>query len=78
MISYPAGRGYGGPTAFFLLQGAGLLIERSRIGRRFGLRDGWRGWLFTVVMLLTPVTLLLHRPFVTDVIVPFMHTIGAL
>ena len=78
VISVPAGGGYGGPTLFFLLQGAGLLIERSRIGRRIGLGAGPRGWLFTMGMLLAPAAILFHRPFVTRIIVPFMRAIGAI
>jgi alginate O-acetyltransferase complex protein AlgI len=37
VISVPAGRGYGLPTAYFLLQGFGALFERSTVGRRSGL-----------------------------------------
>jgi len=78
VISFPAGGGYGGPTLFFLLQGVGLLIERSRVGRGFGLGAGWRGWLFTMGMLLAPATILFHGPFVTRVVVPFIQAVGAL
>ena len=67
VISWPAGGGYGGPTAFFLLQGVGILAERSRAGKAMGLGDGWRGWLFTMAVLLGPVGLLFHRPFVVEV-----------
>jgi hypothetical protein len=77
VISWPADGGYGGPTAFFLLQGVGILAERSRVGRAMGLGNGWRGWLFTMAVLLTPVGLLFHRPFVTEVIVPFLKAVGA-
>lgn len=78
VISLPAGGGYGGPTLFFLLQGAGLLVERSHVGRWLGLGKGWRGWLFTLVCLLVPAPLLFHPPFVTRVVVPFLHAIGAI
>ena len=73
----PAGGGYGGPTLFFLIQGAALLGERSRLGQRLGLGRGWRGWLFTVLILELPVYWLFHPPFVRHVLVPFMHVLGA-
>ena len=77
VISLPAGGGYGGPTVFFLVQAAGLSAERSRVGRRVGLGRGVVGWAFTMAALVLPAPLLFHRPFVTRVIVPFLHAIGA-
>ena len=47
IISVPAGGGYGLPTAYFTLQGAGILAQRSRLGARLGLGGGVRGWLVT-------------------------------
>lgn len=78
VISRPARGGYGGPTLFFLIQAAGMLAERSRVGRRLGLGVGWRGWLFASTLLLSTAPLLFHPPFVLRVIVPFMHAVGAL
>jgi hypothetical protein len=78
VISGPAGGGYGGPTLYFTLQGAGMLAERSALGRRLALGHGWRGWLFTMTVLVAPIRLLFHLPFVVGVIVPFMHSLGAL
>lgn len=77
VISLPAGGGYGGPTLFFGLQGVGLLIERTKAGRWFGLGKGWRGLLFTMLCLLIPAPLLFHPPFVTQVVVPFLQSLGA-
>lgn len=77
VISIPAGGGYGGPTLFFVVQGIGMLVERSRLGRRVGLGQGIQGWLFTVGCLLLPVALLFHPPFIRNVIVPFLQAIGA-
>lgn len=77
VISIPAGAGYGGPTLFFIVQGLGILIERSALGRQVGLGRGAVGWLFTVACLVLPVALLFHPPFVRNVIVPFLHAIGA-
>ena len=78
VISLPAARGYGLPTAYFLLQACGVMAQRSEIGRRLHLRDGVRGWLFTMLIAAGPVFFLFHPPFVRNVIVPFMKAIGAL
>ena len=77
VISLPAGGGYGGPTLFFLIQATGMLVERSRVGRRMGLGRGCRGWCFAMVLLVGPVVLLFHPPFVVNVVVPFMRAVGA-
>jgi hypothetical protein len=77
VISLPAGGGYGGPTAFFAIQPAGILMERSSLGRAVGLGLGWRGWLFTAAVLLLPVRLLFHDPFIHKIVVPFMRALGA-
>jgi hypothetical protein len=78
VISLPAGAGYGLPTAYFLLQGWGVVAQRSSIGKRLRLRQGGRGWLFTMLLTAGPAFWLFHPPFVERVIVPFMQTIGAL
>ena len=77
VISGPAGGGYGGPSLFFTVQAAGLLTERTTLGRKIGLGRGWRGWLFTMVVLLAPVCGLFHPPFVVKVVVPFLRAVGA-
>jgi hypothetical protein len=78
VISVPARGGYGGPTLFFTLQAAAILLERSSFGRRIGLGQGWRGWLFTMIVLAAPVYWLFHPAFVGRVIVPFMRAVSAL
>ena len=78
VISLPARGGYGLPTLYFLLQGAGVTVERSQIGRRLGLGRGVRGWCFMVVFLSIPVFGLFHPWFVLRVILPFMRAIHAL
>jgi D-alanyl-lipoteichoic acid acyltransferase DltB (MBOAT superfamily) len=78
VISVPARGGYGGPTLYFASQGAAILVERSRFGRRIGLGSGWPGRAFLMLVLIAPVFFLFHRPFVTRVIVPFMQAVGAL
>ena len=78
VISVPARGGYGLPTAYFVLQGLGVTIERSRFGRRLGLREGICGTLFMVLFTAGPVIWLFHPPFVLRVIIPFMKAIHAL
>jgi len=78
VISIPARGGYGLPTAYFLLQGIGLLLERSPLGVRLGLRGGPRGRVYALVVAAAPAFWLFHPPFVLRVIVPFMRVLGAL
>src|SRR5205085_735711 len=75
VISLPARGGYGLPTLYFLIQGVGLVIEKSRPGR-LHLR-GAAGRLFTIAVTALPVGLLFHRPFIEHVILPFLHAIRA-
>lgn len=77
VISLPAGGGYGGPTAFFLVQAIAILIEKSPVGRRLGLGRGMHGWLFTALALLGPARLLFHDRFITAIVIPFMQALGA-
>lgn len=78
VISVPARGGYGGPTLFFLVQAVGILVQRSRVGENFGLRSPGRGWLFTMGVLLLPVGMLFHKPFITEVVLPFMRAVGGI
>ncbi|MBI2677932.1 MAG: hypothetical protein HYX28_04045 [Candidatus Koribacter versatilis] len=78
VISVPARGGYGLPTLYFLLQGFGLLLERSRLGKRTRLGSGISGWLYTAAFTAGPAVLLFHPVFIARVILPFMHAIGAL
>lgn len=72
VISYPAGGGYGWPTAYFLLQGSAIVLERSSLGKRASLHRGWRGRAFAAVVLVAPITWLFHRWFVDNVIGPML------
>ena len=78
VISLPANAGYGLPSAYFLVQGLGVLTERSFLGKWLGLRARVRGWLFTMMVVAGPAFWLFHPPFVRGVILPFMRAIGAL
>lgn len=77
VISLPARGGYGLPTAYFLIQGIGVVAEQSRFGTQLGLRQGFRGWLFTLAVTATPVFWLFHPLFVRRVILPFLAAMGA-
>jgi len=72
VISLPARGGYGLPTSYFVVQGLGLLSERSAYGQRFGLGRGRRGWLFTMLVTAGPVYWLFPPPFVHRVILPML------
>ena len=68
VISVPAGGGYGLPTAYFLVQGAGVLLERKlRMTNR----------IFAIVVAVAPMYGLFHPPFVRNVFLPFMKAVGA-
>ncbi len=72
VISVPAGAGYGRPTLYFLIQGAGVLFEKSAAGRRT------RPSIIRAVMyvaLIAPLGLLFPPSFVYRVFVPFLLTL---
>ncbi|MGB2634232.1 MAG: MBOAT family protein [Candidatus Acidiferrum sp.] len=77
VISVPAQAGYGLPTGYFLLQGLGVIAERSSFGKQLGLGRGTRGWLFMALVAAGPVFWLFHSAFVTRVFIPFMEAIHA-
>ena len=74
VISLPAGAGFGLPTGYFILQGLAILTQRKWAA----LRGDISGWLFTMIVVAGPAYWLFHPPFVQNVILPFMHAIGAL
>ncbi|HXC99174.1 MAG TPA: MBOAT family protein [Verrucomicrobiae bacterium] len=77
ILSVPARAGYGLPTAYFLLQGTGLLWERTRFGRKFISHRAGRGRLFTLVLTAIPAFWLFHPAFIRNVILPMLQAIGA-
>jgi Membrane bound O-acyl transferase family len=78
VISLPARGGYGLPTLYFVLQGSGVAIERSRIGHELGLQRGTTASLFMLIVTAAPAFWLFHPPFVLRVIIPFMKAVHAL
>ena len=71
VISVSARGGYGLPTLYFLIQGVGLLFERTKVGRQF------RGRTLTILVTAGPVLCLFHRPFIYQTILPFLTAIHA-
>jgi alginate O-acetyltransferase complex protein AlgI len=78
VISLPAGGGYGLPTGYFFLQGLGVTLERSSVGRGLSLQEGVPAWIFMFAVTAAPAFWLFHPPFVQHVILPFMHAVHAL
>jgi len=78
VISLPARGGYGLPTGYFILQGLGVTLERSALGRRLGLQQGATAWIFMLIVTAAPAFWLFHPPFVLRVILPFMRAVHAL
>ena len=76
VITWPAGGGYGGPTAYFIVQACALLVERGPLGARLGLARGWRGRLFAIAAVAGPVPWLFPRAFLEQVIAPMLQAIG--
>jgi hypothetical protein len=77
-ISFPARGGYGFPFGYFILQGLGVLLERSRFGQTCSLGRGFRGWLFMFLFTAAPAYWLFHPVFVQNVILPMLQTISAI
>jgi hypothetical protein len=77
VISVPARAGYGLPSAYFLAQGIGVLIERSSVGVKLGLSRGATGWLWIAAFTAAPAYFLFHPWFAMRVMLPFLRVIGA-
>jgi hypothetical protein len=77
VISVPARGGYGLPTSYFMLQGVGIVFERSPLGKKLGLSTGICGWSFALMCAAAPALILFHTLFVRGVILPFLGMIGA-
>ena len=75
VISLPAGGGYGLPTLYFLLQAAGLSMQRTRLARQLGLASGVLGWHVTALIVVGPVQWLFHDAFLVRVMLPLVKTL---
>ena len=78
VISLPAQGGFGLPTLYFVIQGVGVLFEHSHLAKKIGLQKGIAGRLFCSFVILGPILLLLHRPFIDRVVVPMFKAIESL
>ncbi len=78
VISLPARGGYGGPTLYFLIQGIGLLFERSRAANRLWPGSRFAGRILTLAVVVGPVMLLFHRPFIERVVVSMLVDLNSL
>ncbi len=75
-ISVPAGGGYGLPTIYFLLQSAGIKIERVLTRTRWWPQTILVKWLFAACFVIGPAPLLFHSPFIMRVINPLIPAIN--
>jgi alginate O-acetyltransferase complex protein AlgI len=76
VISVPAAGGYGGPTFYFLIQGTLVVVENTRAFRRALRSRPVLARVWTVAGVLGPVALLFHRPFLENVMLPFLAAPG--
>jgi alginate O-acetyltransferase complex protein AlgI len=77
VISLPARGGFGLPTTYFMIQGLGMLLERSAFGQQIGLDKGLPGRAFALTIAAGPAVLLFPPPFIRNVILPMLSAIGA-
>lgn len=67
LLSLPAGGGFGRCSAYFAIQLVGLLCQRR-----------WRSRIYTLAVVVLPLPLLFHEPFLERVAQPFLAAIGVL
>jgi D-alanyl-lipoteichoic acid acyltransferase DltB (MBOAT superfamily) len=72
-VSVLAQSGYGGPTLYFLIQGAAFLLEGTRFGRRFLVKSPLVGRCWTALVVVGPVALVVPPALLYDVIVPLLR-----
>ena len=78
VISVPARSGYGLPSAYFVLQALGILLEHSKAGQWLGMGSGWKGWVFVLLVAGVPAIWLFHPAFVHNTVLPMLRAIGAI
>jgi len=78
VLSLPAWGGFGLPTFFFVLQLAGVALERSKGGRRLGLGRGWRGRVYVWLLTITPAYAVFHPAVLHKVMYPWLQSLGLL
>ena len=77
MISAPARGGYGGPMIYFVVNGLAVQIETLSGWRKLAQRLPVLGRIWAMTVVLTPLPLLFHGPFQTQVVLPFLAAVGA-
>jgi hypothetical protein len=78
VLSLSAGAGFGGPTLYFVIQLVGLGLERSRLLAPLAARHPLFERTYAVLVIVGPVGLLFHRPFIERVWLPFLQAVGAI
>ena len=72
-VSVLARSNYGGPTVYFLIQGAAFSCEGTRFGRGLLARSPLVGWCWTALVVVAPVGLVLPPAFTIDALVPYLR-----
>ena len=75
-VSVLARSGYGGPTLYFVIQGAGFLCEGTRFGQRFLVGSRLAGRCWTALVVIGPVALVVPPSFLYGVIAPLLREAG--
>ncbi len=77
IFSLPAQGGWGQPMLYFMIQWFGMRMEKTKWGRRH-LKRKLAGKIYAFVILILPVKLLFHDPFMYRVIIPFIRAIHSI
>ena len=77
LFSLPAQGGWGQPMLYFMLQWFGMRMEKTHWGKRH-LRRNLAGKIYAFAILILPVKLLFHDPFMERVIIPFIRAIHSI